>query len=66
MDLVVNGINKQLKRMKLIKELNLQFFNRMFKSGFRIIAALYLINQEFTAAGTLFIIAELLGILEEL
>ena len=42
------------------------FYISLIKSGFRIIAGLSLVFGHFVTAGFLFILAELLGVVEEL
>ena len=41
------------------------FYVSLIKSGIRILAALALIDNELVVAGSLFVIAEVLGVLEE-
>ncbi len=45
---------------------NFHFWVSFFKSLIRITAALALIGQNFTTSGLLFLLAEILGIVEEL
>lgn len=42
------------------------FILSMIKSGIRIVAAVFLMHQEFSVAGLFFLIAEVIGIAEEL
>jgi len=65
-DLVENGINKQLKKMNNPKPFNWQFSHSVLKLALRLGVAICLIDENLIAAGTLLIVSELLIILKEI